>query len=145
MTPAIPGLFSNAIEHLQPLKSQIHFISTTNLQLTYFHKQNFLTKNIASVSIESSEIIRTSNVSVLPILEKFETTITRIVCTAEGPNITKASGTDKVPPIVFRKCSKELRSSIARKFYKIEQTGVFPNFGKYQQFHQLSKKPALHF
>ena len=38
---ALLGHSLSTIEHLQPLKSQLQFLSMTNLQLTNFQKRNF--------------------------------------------------------------------------------------------------------
>ena len=68
-------------------------------------------KFFASIFIESSVLIPTSNVLGIPILEEFDTSINRIECIAEGLDVTKASGADGIPPIVFKKCYNTIRKS----------------------------------
>ena len=97
-------------------------------------------KFFASIFIESSDFIPTSNVSVLSILEEFDTSINRIECISEGLDITKAAGPDGIPPIVFKKCAKTLSKSLSQRFYIIKQTGVFPNIWKVSTVSPTFKK-----
>ena len=97
-------------------------------------------KFFASIFIKSSDFIPTSNVSVLPIIEEFDISINRIVCISEGLDITKATGPDGIPPIVFKKCAKTLSKSLSQIFYKIKQTGVFPNMWKVSTVSPTFKK-----
>ena len=76
------------------------------MQLTDFHTRNFFFRNSSHQFIESSDFIPTSKVSVLPILEEFDTPINLIECIAEGFDIRKAAGPKGIPPIVFKKVSK---------------------------------------
>ena len=129
---------------LQPLKSQPHFISTTILQLIHFHKRNHLEllEYFASIFIDTSDFIPSSKLSFLPILEELDTSINMLECSAEGFDITKATGPVGISPIVFKNCSKTLSKSFFQVFNKLNKQVYFRIFGNYQQYRQLSNKTA---
>ena len=94
----------------------------------------------ASVFVERSDFQLTSIVSILPILEEFDTSINTIEGIAEGLDTTKASRPDEIPPIVFKKCARTFSNSLTQFFYSIHQTGVFPNMLKVSTVSPTFKK-----